>query len=96
MIEHVTYDVIPKRRWPPPEPWYLIAKVPAGALTGMNDPEAIRRDVRRKLRVRIPIVVMEGEPSDGPRLFGPPDEVANVRENLSAIATHGWAPLGLK
>jgi hypothetical protein len=95
MIDQVMCDWIPKRRMQPTELWYGIAKVPSGALPDARDAEAVQHALRTKLRIRVPIVVMEGEPLDVPRLFGPHDEVAHVRENMGVIATHMWEPIRL-
>lgn len=97
MIEQVMCSWIPKRRVEPTELWYGIAKVPNGSLRYATDAESIQRAIQRRLptRMRVPIVVMEGEPLHWPRLFGPPNEVAHVRENLGLIATHMWEPIRL-
>jgi hypothetical protein len=97
MIEQVMCSWIPKRRMQPAELWYGIAKVPSGTLRDARDAESIQRAIQQRLpiRMRVPIVIMDGEPSETPKLFGPHDVVTHVRENLGLIATHMWEPLRL-
>jgi hypothetical protein len=42
------------------------------------------------------VVIMLGEPTEDPRLFGREESVARVRSMLAVLAEHAWAPVGLE
>ena len=74
-------------------------KLDRGALE--DDWEAYRIAERMKARLgtatRLPdVVIMEGEPTENPRLFGASQSVARIRAMLAAIAQHAWAPATLE
>jgi len=71
-------------------------KVERGALEDDWEAHLIATKLRERLFAahRPPdVVIMEGEPSENPRLFGTDASVAQIRSMLAAIARHAWAPV---
>jgi hypothetical protein len=71
-------------------------KLDRGALE--SDWEAYQVAAKLSQRLHAPhrfyhVVIMEGEPGENPRLFGPSASVARVRSMLGEIAGHAWAPV---
>ena len=70
-------------------------KLERGALENDLEAHDIAERMKERLRsgYRLPeVVIMEGEPTDNPRLFGASQSVALIRSMLAAIAQHAWAP----
>ncbi len=73
-------------------------KLDRGALKGDWEVQQIVSQMKQRLSGadRLPdIVLMEGEPTDNPRLLGSGDSVAQIRSMLAGIASHAWAPATL-
>lgn len=74
-------------------------KLDRGALEGDREAQQLAAKLRDRLFVArrlTEVVIMEGEPSENPRLFGSDESVAQVRSMLSAIVHHAWAPVQLE
>ncbi len=74
-------------------------KLDRGALEGDWEAHEIAARLRERLFAAHPppdVVIMEGEPTENPRLFGAGESVARIRSMLPAIARHSWAPVGLE
>jgi hypothetical protein len=74
-------------------------KLDRGALEGDWEAHQLAAKLRERLFAahRPPdVVIMEGEPSENPRLFGLDESVAQVRAMLPALVHHAWAPVQLE
>jgi hypothetical protein len=74
-------------------------KLERGALADDRAAEEIAARLRERLftpRRPPDVVLMEGEPSENPRLFGLDESVAEVRALLPALSGHAWAPVQLE
>ena len=71
-------------------------KLERGALADDRAAAEIAATLRERLfNPRRPpdVVLMEGEPSENPRLFGLDESVAQVRALLPVLSEHAWAPV---
>ena len=72
-----------------------IFKLASGSLQNNLEPEEIAERARSNLKAGdyVPdIVIMEGEPSDNPKLFGPSPSVSYIRSVLLTLAKDIWHP----
>lgn len=83
---------------PPAEP-IIILKAPRGTFRAPWDAARAVQTLKERLpseQLHLDVVVMDGEPTANPKLFGSsPDSSAYVRNVLAELATHTWTPTAL-
>jgi hypothetical protein len=79
---------------PPGEP-IIIVKAPRGIFRAPWEAAGAITALRPRLpseQLHLDVVIMAGEPTEDPKLFGSPDSSAYIRSALATIATHTWTP----